>query len=279
MAARGLSGQTALITGASSGIGEASAIALARRGCNLVLAARRIELLEALARRLDAEFPDAAHVPLFLDVTVVESIDRCVAQAMERLGKVDLLVNNAGTIRLDWLERQDPIRDVEQQIRVNLLGAMLMSRAVLPAMIARASGHILNLASMASFVGSPMYTGYAASKHGLRGFSEALRREVAGAGIRVSAIYPGVVRTGFGASDARRRRTRVRMPRLLVLSAEAVGEAVAQVALRPRRSLVIPRSMLPVIWLNGLFPGLIDFFVLRMFTRSERAPQGPAPVS
>lgn len=276
---RTLSGQTALITGASSGIGEASAVALAGFGCNLVLAARRIELLESLAERLAAEHPGPNYLPLHLDVTEPASMNHCVATAVERLGKVDLLINNAGTIRLDWLERQDAIRDVEQQIRVNLLGAMLMSRAVLPGMIARGSGQIINIASLASFIASPTYTGYAASKFGLRGFSEALRREVAGAGIRVSVVYPGVVRTGFGSSDARRRRTRVRMPRFLVLTADAVGQAVGRVALRPRRSLVIPRTMLPVLWLNALLPGLVDLFVLRMFTRREREAGGPEPAA
>jgi NADP-dependent 3-hydroxy acid dehydrogenase YdfG len=272
-----LAGQVGLITGASSGIGESSAVALARRGCSLALAARRFDLLEALASRLSAENTGAKFVPLRLDVTDPASIDRCVAEAVARLGKVDLLVNNAGTIRLDWLERQDALEDVERQIRTNLLGAMWMSRAVLPAMIARRSGHIINIASMASFVGSPTYTGYAASKFGLRGFSEALRREVAGAGVRVSVVYPGVVRTGFGAAEARRRRRRARMPRFLVLSVDAVGEAVARVAERPRRSMVTPLAMLPILWLNALAPGLIDYFVLRLFAGRERDLESETP--
>jgi short-subunit dehydrogenase len=210
-----------------------------------------------------------------LDVTDPASIERCVSEALGRLGRVDILVNNAGAIHLDWLERQDALEDLERQIRTNLLGAMWMSRAILPSMIARRSGHIINVASMASFIGSPTYTGYAASKFGLRGFSEALRREVAGDGIRVSVVYPGVVRTGFGASEAGRRRTRARMPRFLVLNVDAVGEAVARVAERPRRSMVTPRAMLPILWLNALAPGLIDVFVLRLFARREREPETP----
>jgi short-subunit dehydrogenase len=267
----------ALVTGASSGIGEAAAVALARRGCSLALAARRVDLLEALAARLNGEFPEPAYVPLQLDVTDLVSVDRCISDVVARLGKVDLLVNNAGAIRLDWLERLDPVEDLAHQIRVNLLGAMFMTRAVLPQMIERQRGHIINIASLASFVGSPTYTGYAASKHGLRGFSEALRREVAGLGIQVSVVYPGVVRTGFGGGEGKRRRTRVRMPRFLVLTAEAVGEAIARVALRPRRSVVIPRTVLPVLWLNALAPGLVDRFVLRLFTRREREAGGAAP--
>jgi NADP-dependent 3-hydroxy acid dehydrogenase YdfG len=270
-----LAGQVGLITGASSGIGESSAVALARRGCSLALAARRFDLLEALASRLSVENPGTKFVPLRVDVTDPTSIDRCVSEALARLEKVDILVNNAGAIRLDWLERQDALEDVDRQVRTNLLGAMWMSRAVLPSMIARRSGHIINIASMASFIGSPTYTGYAASKFGLRGFSEALRREVAGMGVRVSVVYPGVVRTGFGASEAKRRRTRARMPRFLVLGVDAVGEAVARVAERPRRSMVTPRAMLPVLWLNALAPGLIDIFVLRLFARRERGPEPP----
>jgi short-subunit dehydrogenase len=269
---RTLTGQVALVTGASSGIGEASALALARHGCSLVLAARRTDLLETLAARLAAEHPGPRYLPLGLDVTDPASIERCAADAVARLGKVDLLVNNAGVIRLEWLDRQDPIQDVEQQVRVNLLGAMLMTRAVLPGMIDRRVGHVVNIASLASFVGSPTYTGYAASKHGLRGFSEALRREVAGLGIQVSIVYPGFVRTGFGGGGGTPQKRRVRIPRFLIIPPEAVGEAVAALALRPRRSVFLPRTMLPILWLNALAPGLVDLFVLRLYARREREP-------
>lgn len=275
---KGLEGRVALVTGASSGIGAAAARGLALRGCSLILAARRIQLLEALAEEIEAGPCAAAALPVHLDVTDRGSIDRCVQTAAARFGHVDILVNNAGVGMLDWLERLDPMAGIQQQLDVNLLGAIQMTRAVLPGMMERRQGHIIQMASMASWIAAPTYGVYAASKFGLRGFSEALRREVTPWGIHVSVLYPGAVRTGFASAGVAKRRTRLTTPRFLVLISESVGEAVSRLAVRPRRSLVMPAVMRPLIWVNSLFPGLVDVLVVRGFVRRERRGTTHKPV-
>ncbi len=262
--------RVALVTGASAGIGAATARSLARRGWNLVLAARRVDLLHELAQELGASADGARFLPLRMDVADWESISSGVAAVQGEFSRIDVLVNNAGVGSLDWHENHDPVGDIAASVRVNLLGAMQLTRAVLPGMLERGRGHIINIASVASWVGSPMYSVYAATKFGLRGYSEGLRREVEPRGIRVSVVYPGPVRTGFAAGSGASRRKRFRTPGFLSLSPEAVGEAVARLTERPTRSLVIPGMMRPLIWLNVLFPGLVDWAIGTAFTRHEK---------
>ncbi len=117
------------------------------------------------------------------------------------------LLNNAGFGHLGWLEDLDPVHDIQAQLQVNLVAVIQMAREVLPHMIERRSGHIINMASVAGLVASPTYSVYAASKFGMRGFSEALRREVGVFGIHVSALYPGGVRTEFKEHTGAQRKT------------------------------------------------------------------------
>jgi short-subunit dehydrogenase len=111
---------------------------------------------------------------------------------LDRFGQIDILFNNAGAGRLDWLENLDPVKGIDEQLRLNLVALIQTCREVLPHMIARRSGHIINMASVAGLVATPTYSVYAASKFGVRGFSEALRREVKIYGIQVSAISGSV---------------------------------------------------------------------------------------
>ncbi len=276
-ASDGLRGKVALITGASAGIGEATAHALARRGCGLILAARRLELLERLSARLELENPGVPALPLRLDVSDRESVQDAVRAGLDRFARIDILVNNAGIGRLDWLEKLDPVTQVAAQIEVNLLGPILMARAVLPAMMARREGHILNVASVAALIAPPTYSVYSASKFGLRGFSEGLRREVQPWGIRVSVLCPGPVRTDFANDGVERRKTPITTPRWLQLTAAEVGEAIAGLILRPRPSLVIPAILRPAVALNGVAPGFIDWLTVRFFVLPQRPELGARP--
>lgn len=265
-----MEGKVALVTGASSGIGAAIARSLARRGWSLVLAARRLDLLEALSQELESSAERGRYLPVRMDVSELESLSTAVTDALASFGRIDLLVNNAGIGSLDWHEYHDPLRDIEASVRVNLVGVMQLTRAILPGMLERRQGHIINIASVASLIGSPMYSVYAATKFGLRGYSEALRREVEPRGVRVSVVYPGPVRTEFGAGSAASRRRRWRTPRFLTLPPDSVGEAVFRLTQRPKRSLVIPGVMLPLIWVNALFPWLLDWAVAEAFVRPEK---------
>jgi short-subunit dehydrogenase len=192
-----------------------------------------------------------------------------VRSALDLYGRIDILFNNAGFGRLNWLENLDPRRDIELQVQVNLLGVIQVTRAVLPHMLARGSGHIINMSSVAGLVAAPMYTIYAATKFGVRAFSDALRREVSPFGIRVSTIHPGPSRTEFGqhtgASSAIRHR--LNLLSRLSMTSDYVARRVVGLARRPRRSLVIPWWYQIVSFLEAACPWLIDWFVGTGFVR------------
>jgi short-subunit dehydrogenase len=258
------------ITGASAGIGAAAARAFGSSGDDLILGARRLEKLESLAEELEGNHPIEV-LPIRLDVTDQTSAENAVQAAIERFGHIDVLFNNAGIGKLDWLENMDVENDLERQIDVNLLGVMRMSKVVLPHMQARRQGHIINMASMAGYLATPTYTVYAASKFGVRGFSEALRREVKAWGIDVSAIFPAGVRTGFAREAVESRKTKITTPSFLALTPESVANWVVRLAERPRRSLVLPRMAGLAVGLNRIWPGLIDTIVVQIFVKRERS--------
>ena len=137
-------------------------------------------------------------------------------------------------------------------------------------MIERRSGQIINMASLAGWVAPPTYSIYAATKFGVRGFTEALRREVSPYGIRVSGIYPGAVDTEFSTRARIRRKTGMTTPKRMRLTADEVAQAVYRLAQRPRRAMILPGYMRWVIALNVLFPGLVDWAIQKQFVEHER---------
>jgi NADP-dependent 3-hydroxy acid dehydrogenase YdfG len=258
-----------LITGASSGIGAATARLFCQRGYRSVLAARRKDRLEELVREIQGIGGDAFAVQT--DVNDVGQLKGLVESALEHYGHIDVLFNNAGFGRLDWLENLDLSADIAGQIGVNLTACIQLTSLVLPHMIARRRGVIINMSSLAGWVGTPTYSVYAASKFGVRGFTEALRREVGILGIKVCGIYPGGVDTEFAEKAHIHRRTGLTTPGWLRLRSEDVARAVWGLALRPRRTLILPRLMLFAVWANSLFPALFDWASERGFVRRERS--------
>jgi NADP-dependent 3-hydroxy acid dehydrogenase YdfG len=190
--AQRLAGDVAIVTGASSGIGEATAAALADAGASVVLAARRTEELEALAERIESAGGDALVVPT--DVTDEGDIDALVDATTDEYGRIDVLVNNAGVMLLEPLERADR-SNLRQMVEVNLLGLMNLTHAVLPVMQEQGSGHIVNVSSVAGRQASADSSGYNATKFGVNAFTEAVRQEVTTEGIRTTVIEPGAVDT------------------------------------------------------------------------------------
>lgn len=257
-----------VISGASSGIGAATARLFGKEGYRVVLAARRLERLESLADEIRSDGGQALAVAT--DITKLEDIRTLVETSLDHYGQIDVLFNNAGFGRLDWLENLDPLKDIEALIRVNLLGVIQLTRAVLPHMIERRTGHIINMASLAGLVATPTYTVYAASKFAIRGFSDALRREVGVWGIHVSVIYPGSVETEFTEHARINRRTGTITPKALRLQAEDVAQAVLSVIQHPRRAMIMPWIMSVGILMNNLFPAISDWVMEQRFTRPER---------
>ncbi len=253
----GLSGKIVIVTGASSGFGAEAARLFAREGCKLVLAARRLDRLEGLAAEIRAAGGEA--LPVAMDVSQPEQIEAMVKSTLDKFGRIDILFNNAGFGRLDWLEKLDPVKDIQAQITVDLLGVIWVARAVLPHMYKQRGGHIINMCSMGGWAAPPLYSIYSAAKFGVRGFSEALRRETTPFGVRVSVIYPGGASTEFGShvggSEAKKRFT---TPDWLRLTANDVARAVVGIAKWPRRHLVLPWWMVFSKFLNSHFNGLSD---------------------
>lgn len=187
-----LSGKVAIVTGASSGIGEATALALAEEGAIVVAAARREDRLRGLAESIQAS-GGQVHT-LRADVQVEEDCRRMVADTEERYGRVDILVNNAGVMLLGPIAGADT-EDWRRMIHTNVLGLMYCTHAALPVMTRQKSGHIVNVSSVAGRTARAGVGVYNASKWAVGAFSEALRQEVHKDGIRVTIIEPGVVRT------------------------------------------------------------------------------------
>lgn len=258
-----------LITGASSGIGEATARVFAANGWRVSMAARRIDRLNEIKNEIEATGGQAQSIQA--DVMTQEDIRTMVQQSIERWGHIDVLLNNAGFGRFGWLENLDPVREVRNQIEVNLLGTILTSQAILPHMIERKSGHIINMCSMGGLVATPTYSIYAASKFGVRGFSQALRREVGVWGINVSAVFPGGVVTEFAEkSGSTKRKTGISTPRWLKLQSDDVAKAVYRLAQRPKSIVVLPWLMRYSVWLNNMVPTLVDRIMEERFVKPER---------
>ncbi len=189
-----LADKVALITGASSGIGEATAAALAAAGAKVAIAARRADRLEELAARIEAE--GGAVLRLETDVTRDDEIAAMVDKAAAHWGRLDILVNNAGQMLLAPLA-EARAEDLRHMVELNLTALMEVTRVALPHLKA-SKGHIVNVASVAGRVANPGAGGYAATKFGVVGFSEAVRREVYADKVRVTVIEPGLVLTELG---------------------------------------------------------------------------------
>jgi NADP-dependent 3-hydroxy acid dehydrogenase YdfG len=183
-----LQGRVAIVTGATSGIGEATAVALAGAGARVALAGRREDRLEQLAGRLEGA------LALPADVTDEDQARGVVERTKEELGRVDVLVNNAGVMLLGPIEGADT-EDWRRMVSVNLLGLFYCTHAALPIMREQGSGDIVNVSSVAGRRATSFSGVYNATKFGVVGFSEALRQETVGSGIRVIVIEPGAVKT------------------------------------------------------------------------------------
>jgi NADP-dependent 3-hydroxy acid dehydrogenase YdfG len=185
------------ITGASSGVGEALAVALAGHGARLVLSARREPELQRVAQRCkQAGAMDNDILVLPLDVTETDTMTERTNKVLDQFGRIDLLMNNAGLSQRSKCKDTD-LSVYRKLLDVDVLGQIALTKEVLPHMLQRRSGHIAITSSVAGKVGVPNRTGYCAAKHAVMGFFDALRAEVEDDGIRVSTITPGFIRTAI----------------------------------------------------------------------------------
>lgn len=187
-----LKGKTAIITGAGKGIGKAIAIALAAEGVNLGLISRTAKDLEDLQSELKSSSVKISVSSA--DVSDLQSVNNATTHIKNELGSIDILINNAGIAKFGKFLDLDPA-EWENQIKVNLLGVYYLTRAILPEMIQRQTGDIINISSTAGLKGSPMTSAYSASKFGVMGLTDSLMQEVRKHNIRVTALNPSTVVT------------------------------------------------------------------------------------
>lgn len=256
-----------IITGASSGIGEKAAITLARAGFQVVLAARRKEELNRIAEEIQSQ--GGVAYPVQLDLTDTNQIKNLVEETRAKFGRIDVLVNNAGSARHLWLDEQKLEDDIQKQLQVNLVGMVQLTRLVLPDMIAAGQGQIIHISSIAAWIGIPTYTIYNASKFGSRGFYASLRRELRGRGITVSEIFPGAVDTEFGHDPEYGWKNTTVTPEFALLSPQNVADRILFTIQKKKKSLVIPWFMRLAIWGNVIAPRFVSW-VLSLYFFEEQ---------
>lgn len=239
-----------VITGASSGLGAELAKAASSKGFCLVLLARRIDRLEKLQKELVEE---SGSVRVFqADVTDRQAIER----VFKEIGAIDVLINNAGVGYFTWAHDAKP-EETGQMIDVNVRGLITCCEQVIPQMMQRGSGHIINIASQAGKMATPKSAVYAATKHAVLGYTNSLRMELGRAGVWVTAINPGPIATPFF-DQADPDGTYVKNAGRFMLNPKKVAQKTIEIIGRPIREVNIPRWMAAGSRIHSLFPNTVE---------------------
>jgi short-subunit dehydrogenase len=272
---RSLRGATIVITGASSGVGRLAALTFARRGARLALAARGEESLAEIVRECEARGARAIGVPT--DVTNIEAVRRLAREAARMLGPIDVWINNAGVGAVGgYIET--PIEAHWRVVETNLLGYMNGAHAVLPHFLAARCGTLINNISLGAWAPAPFAAAYAASKFGLRGFSESLRAELTGwPHIHVCDVYPSFLDTP-GVRHGANYTGRVLKPAPPVYDPQRVADAMLRVALRPRRTVIVGAPARLARLAHAVAPALTGWAAARFIELYLRQASG-APVT
>jgi short-subunit dehydrogenase len=269
-----IAGRTAIITGASSGIGQAVAAEFAGRGANVVLAARSRDKLNRLAADL-APLPGRALV-VTTDVTESLSVEALVRKTAEEFGSVDILINNAGVGLFAPIADGD-VQNARYLFEVNFWGALQCIQAVTPYMLDQASGHIVNVSSVAGHV-SPPYMGiYAATKHALAATSDALRVELSGTGVGVSTIYPGLTDTSFTENMLQEVEAPQIPPIARFVGANVVARRIFQAVRWGLRDVYVSPEDVALVMADAALPQLLDWgmgFFMRPGPRHDISFEG-----
>ena len=257
-----LRGRNAIVTGASRGLGVFIARALAAEGINLALSARTLAPIEELARELSAT--GVRCIAIRSDVATAADRDALLSRATAEIGPIDVLVNNAALESNEAFARYSP-HDIEQMLNVDLVAPVLLTRALLPSMIERKTGHVINIASLAGKAATPYNVPYSTAKAGLILFSHGLRAELRGTGVSCSVIVPGFIsETGMFAEKEQNHG--VSVPLIVGTSApEAVARAVVRALTADvLETIVNPGPMRLSYAFNQVFPTAFSWFLTRI---------------
>jgi short-subunit dehydrogenase len=256
-----LSGKVVVITGASMGIGEAIAKIFADGGASVVLLSRDAERAEAARGRIGHSERTLA---LACDVRNREEIDRVVGLTLHHFKCIDVWINNAGHGILDSAANVD-MAAVRETFETNFFGTVEAMQAVIPVMKQQGSGAIINVSSVAGHVPLPFHAIYSATKFAMNAVGKGSRIELKSSGINVLTVCPGYVRTDFGANALKgKEQKQVRPARIRGITAERVAKALLRGYVKQKREVIVPWTMIPVIKIYQLFPGLVEWSMLKM---------------
>jgi short-subunit dehydrogenase len=247
-----LAGSRILVTGASSGIGRCLALELTRRGAHLALLARDARRITAVAH--EARDHGGSAIPVPFDLARRDGYAALARETITALGGLDGLVNNAGVSSFSAFAEEDP-EGVERLIDINVKAPLMLARAVLPHFLQRNAGHIVNIGSIFGSIAFPHFAAYSATKFALRGFSEALRRELCETGVRVSYIAPRTTATDINSPAARAFMTETGAA---VDAPQAVARLIADAIERDRAEVFVGGPENVFVRLNGVAPRFVD---------------------
>jgi uncharacterized protein len=253
-----LKGKNIVITGASSGIGAKIALKVASLGARPILLARSEDKLASICEKINNQFPVKA-IYFSLDVSNTNQVKEVFAKIYQEVDFIHVLLNNAGFGIFDMVH-EATMTDIDHMFQVNVMGVIACTKEVLPSMLERNSGHIINVASQAGKLATPKSSAYAATKHAVLGFTNSLRMEVSPFHIKISAVNPGPIETAFF-TTADKSGNYVKNVQKYMLSSEKVADKVTKLIIHPKRELNLP------VWMNwgsvlyNLFPGIADKLV------------------
>jgi short-subunit dehydrogenase len=248
------------VTGASSGIGEAVAVEFSREGAKLILSARNAAELERVRKRCEGA---DRHFVLPLDLTNEEAINRAAGDVLTQFGHVDIVVHSGGVSQRSLAADTSLVTD-RAIMDVNYFGTVALTKALLPSMRARQSGHIVPISSVIGHVGFPLRSAYAASKHALHGFFDTLRAETERDGIRVTIVCPGYIRTNVSENALRgdgSRYGKVDETHARAMKPEAAAPVIVDGIAKNKQEVRVGGKEIWVVLLKRLFPGLTSRFV------------------
>lgn len=255
-----------VITGASSGIGEASAIMFAKKKANVILVSRKKEKLIQVKNKISKFQINSLVCPC--DVSKKEEVEKMKDKILEKFGRVDVLVNNAGfAIYGSILDLT--IEEIEDQMKTNYFGMVYCIKNFLPTMLKQKSGHIVNVASVAASFGLPGIASYCASKFAMLGFSEGLRHELHNSGVGVTVVSPIMVKTNFFDHPSFEN-----MPKFFTsLSPQTVAKAVMRAAYSPRLEIIVPSVVRGAVWVKHTMPYLVNPIISSAFRKQLKKSQ------
>jgi len=270
-----IDGKVVIVTGASSGIGESTALEFARAGAITVLAARREKRLKRLEKEIEEMGGRALAVPT--DLTDLDQITKLVQTTLSTFGCIDVLANIAGWGFYDWFEELTA-EELRRHYEVNVIGLAELTRQVIPTMKAQRAGFILNMSSYVSRISVPPLTVYASTKYAVEGLTDGLRRALLPWGITVIRIHPSSVSgTEFNKNVVRKGRVEYRPVPIGRISRERLARQIVGLIEKPRRALFISRIYEVPVLLNKLFPDVVDWISATWVRRKQREEKKPIP--